>query len=247
MARIDERTEQFLREFTRWVVESYGEDLESVILYGSAAGLHFQPALSDLNVIVVLREITANRLKETSERLKRYHRERLEPLFLTSSQITALAEFYPIEMLEMKEQHRVLQGKDVLADVRVSEEGLRLQLLSELVGKSLRLRSLYLQCARDARRLEKVCSDIINPYRVLMRTLLRFSEKGFPPPSEYLEIVTQLEERHGFMLSGFREAYQIKLGLRRPLPEELHPLFETLMQEADLLAHRARGILRASS
>ncbi len=239
MARIDERTEQFLQQFTQQMVDLLGEELRSVILYGSAAGPHFLPGISDVNVLIVLREIMPDRLPQAADRLKRFRKERLEPLFVDHLHIALLAESYPIELLEMKEQHRVLHGEDVLQGVNVLRERLPLQLMSELLGKSLRLRALYVDTGRDARRMEDVLSRATNSFRVLMRTLLRLSEQSLIPPTEYLEIVTQVEERLGLSLPGLRDIYQVKLGTRRLLREELNHLFEQILREADILTRCA--------
>ena len=246
MARLDKRAEQFIQDFTRQLADLYGDDLRSVILYGSAGSLHFIPGLSDLNLMIVLREITPQRLRQAADRLKRFRRERIEPLFLTPTQLTALAEFYPIELLEMQEQHRVLQGEDILQGITVAPEGLRFQLMSELTGKSLRLRTLYLKAGQDARRLEEALRSVIIPFQVLMRTLLRLSDGSLPPPLEYLEIVTQMEERFRLELPGFRDAYQVKLGTHRLLREELHELFGQILNEAGILTARASKIAPAS-
>ena len=246
MARLDERAEQFIREFTHQMVGLYGDELNSVILYGSAAGLHFIPGISDLNLLIILREITPERLRHAADRWKRFRKEGLEPLFLTPTQLSALADFYPIELLEMKEQHRVLHGEDLLQQVSISPERLRLQLMAELIGKTLRLRALYLEVGQDTRRLEEALRSAISPYRVLMRMLLRLSDGGLSPPSEYLEIVTQLEERFRLELPGLRDGYQVKLGTRRLLREELDELFGQILNEAEILAQRASEITPTS-
>lgn len=247
MARIDERTEQFLQQFTQQMVDLFAEELCSVILYGSAAGPHFLPGISDVNVLIVLRKITPNRLQQAADRLKRFRKERLQPLFVEHTHLTLLAESYPIELVEMKEQHRVLTGEDVLQGVHVLRERLPLQLISELLGKSLRLRALYVDSGRDARRMEDVLSRATNSFGVLMRTLLRLSEQGLMPPTEYLEILTQVEERLGLNLPGLRDIYQVKLGARRLLREELSHLFEQILQEADILTRCATELPRHAS
>jgi hypothetical protein len=243
MARLDERSEQFIQEFAQQMAQAYGDALQAVILYGSGAGSHFVPGHSNLNLLVVLSEIRPADLREVTARLRRLRRERLEPIFLTSSQLRTLPDTYPIEVLEMKEQHRVLHGEDLLASVHVAREKLWPQLMSELAGKSLRLRSLYVAAGGDARRLEPVFSPLVTSLGVLMRTLLRWSDEGFPPPLEYLEIVTQLEERLGLDLPGLRDAYQVKLGMRRLMREELDALFLQLMRDVDLLVQCTARLL----
>jgi len=242
MPRIDDRTEQFLRQFSQALAELYGEDLVSVILYGSAVGPDYLPEVSDLNVLIVLKEVTPARLKTARSLLKTFKKTRIEPLFLTQEQLLALGDSYPIEAAEIKERHLIPHGEDPLEGLSVSKKGLRLQLASELVGKTFKLRSLYLEAIGDARRLEEAIGRVVGPFGALMRTMLRLSDERFPPPQEFLEVVTQLEERFGLELVGFRDAYQVKCGMKRLMREELEALFERILNEAEELARRTPEI-----
>jgi predicted nucleotidyltransferase len=244
MPKLDEQTQQVLEEFTRRLAELCGEELISVVLYGSAAGAHYLPGLSDLNVLIVLREISPGRLREIETLLHPFlRRYPIEPVFLSARDLSRLAEAYPIEAADLKDERRVLHGEDVMAKLSVSPQRLRAQLLSELPGKTMRLRSLYLDAYRNARSLEGALSDAVGSFGALLRAILRLAEPHLPPPQEFLEVVTQIEERFRFDLPGLREAYQVKLGTHRLTREELRALFEQLLEDAETLAQHAPEIL----
>ncbi len=242
MARIDERTRRMLEDFSQQMEEVFGDDLRAVVLYGSAAGLYFLPGISDVNVLVVLKGVTPQQLRQLTHSLKRFQRGRLAPLFLATDQLKALAESYPIELLELKEQHRLLHGEDVFADLKISTEKIRSQLIGELLGKLLLMRSLYLEISGDARRLEEVLGQVVSPLGALMRAMLRLRDEKHPPPREFLEVVTQIEERLGLELWGLRDAYQVRTGLKRLERKELETLFERLLREVEELSGRAQEL-----
>jgi predicted nucleotidyltransferase len=53
MRRLDAKTEKTIEKFTHEIQRLYGDDLVSLVLYGSAAGTDFVPDRSDLNFLVV--------------------------------------------------------------------------------------------------------------------------------------------------------------------------------------------------
>ena len=240
-----EQTLQWLQSFTEELTELLGDGLYSVTLYGSAAtGVEFQPESSDLNLLIVLERVNPDTLRHVRSALLRYRRLPLEPVVVARGQLEELSRSYPLEAWEIRENRRVLHGADVAADWAVDLGDLARQLRSELLGKALGLRSRYLELGPNpkVRELDEVLSELIPPYRALLRALLRLLGHD-PPPREFLEVITQLEERYGFDLMGFRDAYQVRQGTKRLLREELLQLLERVLKEADALAGRAPELL----
>ncbi len=103
------------------------------------------PATSNYNVLLVLDGLGVAELdalsKPAAQWTKAGHRP---PLLFTRGQLQASADVFPIELLDMRQSHRVLFGEDPLADVTINHEHLRLQLERELNEKLLALREGYL-------------------------------------------------------------------------------------------------------
>lgn len=254
MARIDERTEQMLQALTEGLSERHGENLLSVILYGSAAGLHYLPGISDLNLLVVLKAAAPDQLGQAAEQLKQFRKEPIDPLFLTETQIASLGEAFPIEACELIDQRQVLHGEDVIAEVIVSLEALRHQLLREIHGTAIRLREIYVDCGGKPARLEQALKELVSPMGTLLRSLLRVSdayssgaaESELPPPHEYLETLTQLEPHLERELHGLRYAHHVRTGMERPPAAEIQALYGHVIQDVeDLMAQAPRLISQA--
>ena len=243
MSKLDDSDEQIVQSFTRQIQEIYGEDLISLILFGSAAGADYIPERSDLNFLIVLKEVTPQQLKKSWRFLNQWHKRGIStPLFLDPKYIHSSVDVYPIEFLDMQEQHRLLAGDDVLNDLKISQENLRLQCEQELKGKLLHLRRSYLESGGDARRLEELMPASLKPFGVILRNLLRLH--GAQPPQEFLEIINETERVFNLKLEAFREVYQLKLGHRRLERTEVEALFESYLHEVQALAQKADALLK---
>src|SRR6202040_2900964 len=88
------------------------DNLESVILYGSAARGDFHEAHSDLNVLCVLRSLRAGNLVRLSALVKwgTPIQHQPAPVFFASEELSQSADVFAIELLDMQQNHRVLYG-----------------------------------------------------------------------------------------------------------------------------------------
>jgi len=244
MPELDVKTEGTLRSFTREVRDLYGEDVIAVILYGSAVGPDYVPEVSDLNLLVILQEVGPEQLGKALKYVKGWRKNRINPLFLDPRYIESSLDVFPIEFLEMKERHRLLWGEDLLEELEVPQENLRLQCEQELKGKWLKLRQVYLETGGDPKRLKRLMIASLSSFGVILSALLRL--KGFEiPPREFLEVLTQVEEALGLELLAFREAYQLKLRGRNLSRAALNTLFSQYLAEVRRLAQAADGLLKA--
>ncbi len=246
MPELDPRTEAALREFVHQVRELYPEELLAVVLYGSAAGVDYIPEISDLNLLVLLREVGPEELARAAPYMRRWRKARISPLFLDPHYIERSLDVFPIEFLEMQEQHRLLWGdEDPLLGLEIPLQNLRWQCEQELKGKWLRLRQAYLEAEGDPRRLRSALIASLRPFAVVMSALLRL--KGLtPPPRELLEILAQVETHFGLELEAFRKAYQLKRG--ESLDKAgLKALFADYLREVRRLAEVADTLFVESS
>jgi predicted nucleotidyltransferase len=111
MRRLDTKTEQAIEKFAHEIQTLYGDDLVSLVLYGSAAGTDFVPDRSDLNFLVVLKCVTPEALRKAMPLVRAWHRQKIAtPLFVDPEFLKNSLDVFPIEFLDMQEQHRVLAG-----------------------------------------------------------------------------------------------------------------------------------------
>ncbi|MCL6642578.1 MAG: hypothetical protein K6T71_04555 [Candidatus Bipolaricaulota bacterium] len=243
MRRLDTRTEQVIEKFAHEIQTLYGDDLVSLILYGSAAGTDFVPDRSDLNFLVVLKSVTPEALRRAMPLVRAWHRQRIAtPLFVDPEFLKNSLDVFPIEFLDMHEQHRLLVGTDILLELKISPKNLRLQCEEELKGKLLNLRRAYLETAGRAEALEELMTHSLKSFLTITRHLVRL--KGLRPAHEFLEILAQAEETFGLSLEAMRTVHSIRLGAVRLEKSEIQKLFDRYVAEIEQLAACANTILK---
>lgn len=235
MHTIDERSQQFTQEYLQQIVETFQEDLVAVILYGSAASPRFEPGKSNVNLMVVAKTIKMPDLKKISVATRKFKLTGLEPIYLTLSEFQLFGDGFPLEAADMMENYQIVYGEDLVKNIRVSDQDVLAQIQRELVAKTIRCRFLYDEFNSDNKQLVSFIQDFVTPYRVLMRALLKIIDKGYPAPYEYLEIIAQLEERHGMRLDAFREAFLAKEGKVQLTGGATHELFAKIVIESEAL------------
>ena len=162
-----------LKELVTKLERAFQDRLVSVVLYGSAAGTNHHAKFDDLNVFVVLKEITPRELGE-SEPILRWWREHKHaaPTMMTEEEAHNSADCFPIEFRDMKDRRKVLYGLDVVAEVEVDSKFYRAQIEHELRAKLFRLRQQGAQVLSDPAALLKLCVDSVATFCTLGRHAL---------------------------------------------------------------------------
>lgn len=215
----------------------FGDDLVSVLLYGSAAGGEFRPGVSDLNLALVLRTAGAEPLRRASGRLSRWRRWGFTaPLVLEESHLEGSAAVFPIEFCEMKRAHRVLFGTDPLLDLAVDTRNLRVQCEYEMQAKLLSLRQDYLRGAASAPATLRLAHDALKSFLIIMRNALTLLGESSPPTMA--EVLDRVESRWGLALPTWRRLLASRIEGAPVRKAEIHPVFSAFLDEARALVGR---------
>src|SRR5579863_2841424 len=120
--------ESALEQIVERLKTALGGHLVSVVLYGSAATGDLQKGYSDLNVLCVLSEITPRDLAGLSP-VFRWWRGlgNPAPLLLTRQEFETSTDCFAIEFRDIRCQHRILFGEDVIQGLRVEDSFYRAQ------------------------------------------------------------------------------------------------------------------------
>ncbi len=146
-----------LEGFVERLRTALGEGLISVILFGSVARGSFDPAVSDVNVMLVLTSVTVPILDQIAVAAELTRRECLLSLLtVTEADLGDSAELFPTKFLDIQRNHRTLWGREVAASLAVPRDRLQRQARRQLVNLHLRLRQLYLEARTRPERLDAV-------------------------------------------------------------------------------------------
>ncbi|HEU0015354.1 MAG TPA: nucleotidyltransferase domain-containing protein [Longimicrobium sp.] len=222
----------------------YGDELASVVLYGSAARGEYRPG-SDVNVLVLLRALSAAALRRASALARDWVAEgNPPPLMMSVDEWRRSADVFPIEVADMRDAHVVVAGDDPFTGLVVSPADLRLQCEKELKGKQIQLRERYLLFAGQPEELGELLVRSFSTFLVLFRTVLRLS--GQPAPAEAEAVVRRLAERVGMDPAPLLEIHRARTAAQKPRPEAESPLVtgyldavERVVDYVDRLVHGA--------
>lgn len=155
--------------------------LRSVILFGSATTGEFVPYWSNYNLLVVCASLGLDELRALAPAAAAWARAgNPAPLLFTVAELTASRDAFPIELLDMQQSRRILWGDDLLADMRIERNHLRVQIERELKGKLLALRGRYLECTDHPAAVDELMLRSTPTFLVLFRAVLRLHEQSVP-------------------------------------------------------------------
>lgn len=206
--------ERLLSELVEKLQREHGERLVSVVLYGSGVDPQSRDALSDYNVLCVLREVTPEVLG-ASQPAFRWWREMKNPapLLMSVEELRTSTDCFPIEFHDIRERHRILFGQDVVADMEIDDSFYRAQVEHELRAKLVRLRQKAGGILSERDLLLRLMCDSVSTFCVLFRHALRLS--GEAPMYGKREVVKAAESRWGLSSAPFETILSVRENGRR--------------------------------
>ncbi len=173
--------EQQISDFVSKMRSATGENLASVILYGSAATGEFHPDFSNVNLLCILRETAFTALSTMTPVVKWWvEKKHHPPLVLAADEMRRSADVFSIEFLDMKLRHRVLFGEDMLNGLEIPMHLHRVQLEYELREKTILLRQQILLNSARPRELWELLLRSLPAFTTLFRHALIASGDAAP-------------------------------------------------------------------
>jgi hypothetical protein len=211
--------EEKLVEIVRRLQEAAGENLQSLVLYGSAARGDFHAHKSDLNLLCVLKSTKASELARIASVVRWWCGPMREPAprIFTREELIRSADVFAIELLDIGAAHRVLFGEDPVADIEVPMNLHRVQVEHELRIALQKLRDHFLRSSDNEQQLRGIYAKSISSVSVLLRHFL--IALGENVPAHKSEVYKRVAELTG------ADAGVFDLGLEL---RDNHPVSEIL-------------------
>ncbi len=165
----------------------YGPDLLSAIVYGSAAGSHFDPDRSDINLLIVLSAMTLPLVEKSQAVQEKWMKKRFSRmLFMDREYIDSSIDSFPIEFLAMKASYTVIVGEDVLKGIAIDDRDLRIQAERELKGKWLHLLREWPGVKGNPRLLRNLMHSSMRDFSAIFQALLHLKKQPVLPERKSL-------------------------------------------------------------
>jgi predicted nucleotidyltransferase len=201
-----------LNELVHRLKEAAGKNLESVVLYGSAATGSYRPGSSDLNVLCTLVIMDVHELQLLAPVVLWWTGEEKEPppLFFLSEELARSTDVFAIESLDIKRAHRVLFGADPIAALHVPMNLHRVQVERDLRLLLLRLRQHVLLAGKNELEFTAVLKKTSSSALTLLRhTVIAFGEE---PPADPPSLFARVGSLTGADPSAFHAAHDFHEG-----------------------------------
>ena len=240
-SQLQEDTHAPLQGFLRSITKQKHLEFETILVYGSAARGEFLQGYSNINVLIVLEQITQPVLQQWSGIHKQWAREKIvAPLFLTHKDLQQSADAFPLEFLDIKERRVLLEGRDPFPELHVNVTHLFLQCRQEIHANLLRVRQCYVEGWGRIEAIQTLLplslTSLLPCLRGLCRLLDRPSNMKSPEMLDDLKTVLDIEP------SVFFEVWRLKRGLSTPGKHELPKLLERYLTGLGQLADRIESM-----
>jgi hypothetical protein len=204
-----ELDEKKVAEFVSRIREAAGTNLVSVILFGSAAAGDFHPEFSNLNLFCVLRDSSFQSLQAVAPVAKWWNKQKQPPpLFMTREEMERSADVFAVELLDMREHHRLLFGEDVLKSLSIPLELHRLQVEYELREKLSLLRQHLLVASGNDKAMWELLVRSVSSFATLFRHALMVL--GHDAPVGKRESVVKVTQLVGVDASAFLQVLDVR-------------------------------------
>ena len=221
--------------FTEKLKTAHGDNLLSVVLFGSAASGEYTRKYSDFNLLVVLKSLRVDDLNKAAPIVIPWVKSgNPPPLFFTLDRLKRSQDVFPIEFLDMRDRHKVLYGPDPLENLAIDESNLRLELEHELKGKMIKLREDYLLTGGKIPAVRDLVARAGSTFEILFLGVLRLhGVSPLPKKSEAAKAISG----HAMVWDGvFDYIKKIRNRDKAALKEDPVPYFDQLLRAVEAVA-----------
>lgn len=233
--------QQDLNQLCRDLESSLGDNLVSLILYGSLVHGEYTQDKSDANIIVVLNDVSIDALDEITKPYRNSQQGlRASLMVLTEDDLNRSTDVFPAKFLDIRDHHHVLTGKDVVSGMEISSEHVRLRLEQEIKNLLLRLRMFYLKRALATGGLQSILTHGISSFIHNLATLLRL-KKG-EAPEENRKVIEEAAEVMGLEAKPMLDALALKSGSSQLSGDALRGLYGEFLETVEKAAKVVDGM-----
>jgi len=224
-------------EFAHKLENICEDNLESVILYGSAVGGDFSKEYSDYNLIVILKDSSPDNLSKVGKLVRKWVRQgNPVPHFFDPRHIEVSRDVFPLEFIDIADRHDVLFGTDPFKGIQIDRSNLRHQCESELKGKLLHLRAMYTMTCHKPRRVAQMMLRSFPGFVAVFRGIAHLV--GPTPPKDTRQMIEQLAKQIDFNPTIFMDLITVREGTTfLPRRAEAISAFENYLTEIETITN----------
>ena len=153
---IPENLASDINSFTSCLENDLGDSLVSVVLYGGLVKNEMIKETDRVKIMIVVKDVKISSLDKVGDALLATKRaKQIQLLTLTPADLSSSTDVFPIKFLDMQQDYEILHGEDLVKDLEVGRDHLRIRCEQEVKNLMLKLRSMYLRSRKDSKVLQK--------------------------------------------------------------------------------------------
>ena len=231
---------------------TFGEDLRSVVLYGSVARGEAVPGISDVNVLVLLEDVGPSQLAASANLVQDWIRKgNTPPRVHSMDEWTGMRDTFAIEMSDMQDAREVLEGEDPVSEDSVDLADLRTHAESEMRHTLFNMRTRQLICANEPSELGLLLLAGMPSFAAYMRAALRLS--GERPGLDTERVIESLAARLQLDAAPMRTCWRarktlkgLSIAIKDPLLAQYNQFNHALVRHLDHHSTELAGRLGAA-
>ena len=225
---------KLILNFAQQVSEAFGDNLYSLLIYGSAAGKNYLEDKSDINTVVVLNNIRTPDLNIMTDILNNFAKKGLAlPLMFEKDHISTSLDTFPIEFSDMRDRHILIFGIEPFEGVKIETKNLRYQCERELKSILVNLRRGFLTTGSKRENIEQLMEGSLSSVVAAARGLIWMA--GQIPPESISDLLALLQEIYKSDISAIDRVWRLKKG-QSGATAMLEALFEDYIHNIEYLA-----------
>jgi hypothetical protein len=216
------------------VGELAGDRLKCLALYGPIASGRFDRSRHTVQNVVVMPVVELAALRVLAADGHHFGRMRIAaPLVLTPEFIAGSLDTYPLELLEIQQQHVVILGDDLFAPLEFEPVHVRLQCERQLKVVALAMRQAAVSVGMNWKAFQRAAMPSVLDLTRVVRGLLWIKDRRQPLSADAM--VREVESLIGQKLPGIRRVLESPETSDWPQFEQLYAELEVLGRLADAL------------
>jgi predicted nucleotidyltransferase len=218
-----------------------GDNLLSVVLYGSSVNGDTTRKFSDIDLFVLLKDTGLTAIKPALPALRTWMKAgNKAPLLFSAGQFERAADVFAIEFSDIKDRRRVLVGTDPFQDIAIDRAALRRQLEFELRVNLLRLRRHYLEAGETPKMMGDIMAQALSTLSTLFRATLRLLGQNAPAVKK--ETWRALNGHVPIDVAALEKIWDLRADGARLDQKSADALFERLTQTVESVIQFVDGL-----
>lgn len=170
----EDRIKSVEKDFVMQAKTTFGDNLRSIIMYGSILTENYNPLSSDINLLIILNQADPERIVVLGKyAAKTLQNNNITPTILSYNEFISSADIFPMEYFDIKELHKILYGDNVFTGLEISRANLRLQTEDRLRGCINSLRQVLLLSESNPKYIANGVRHTHGLYNAIFRSILR--------------------------------------------------------------------------